>query len=281
MAGDPAPDGTTSTKDLAQVFDRAAPRYDRTGVAFFGPIGERLVRGLKLSEGQSVLDVGCGQGACTVPAARAVGPTGSVVGLDVAPAMVDGARAELAEEKLDNAWVTVGDASAPPYPPASFDAVVAGLMVFMLPEPAQAIRRYRTLLRPRGILAMSTFGVDDPAFFHVTDAVVPFVEGGMPPVPGRTGNPLRSKDGIRDLLADAGFSEVRIDDETLELEFRDTAQWWDWLWQTAGRMVLERVPEQRLGDARAAAAARMEEIRADRGRLLVRWNVWYTYAVAR
>lgn len=128
---------------------------------------------------------------------------------------------------------------------------------------------------------MSTFGVGDPAFFHVTDAVVPFVEGGMPPVPGRTGNPLRSKDGIRDLLADAGFSEVRIDDETLELEFRDTAQWWDWLWQTAGRMVLERVPEQRLGDARAAAAARMEEIRADRGRLLVRWNVWYTYAVAR
>ncbi|MFV2103456.1 class I SAM-dependent methyltransferase [Micromonospora sp. LOL_024] len=281
MAGDPAADTTMSTSELAQVFDRAAPRYDRTGVAFFGPIGERLVRGLNLSEGQSVLDVGCGQGACTVPAAHAVGPTGPVVGIDVASAMVDGARAELADEMLDNASVTVGDASDPPYPAESFDAVVAGLMIFLLPDPRGAIRRYRTLLRPDGVLGMSTFGVDDPAFFHVTDAVVPFVVGGMPPVPGRTGNPLRSKEGIRELLIDSGFADVRIDDETLELEFRDTAQWWDWLWQTAGRMVLERVPEQRLCDAQSAAASRMEEIRADRGRLLVRWNIWYTYAVVR
>ena len=55
----------------------------------------RLVAGLDLRPGEDVLDVGCGQGACTVPAARAVAPGGSVIGIDVAPAMVEGARLSL------------------------------------------------------------------------------------------------------------------------------------------------------------------------------------------
>ncbi|MET8092247.1 methyltransferase domain-containing protein [Micromonospora sp. NPDC005220] len=275
-----ATDDSVSTPDLAEVFDRAAPRYDRTGVHFFGPIGARLVDGLKLCPGEDVLDVGCGQGACTVPAARAVTPGGSVIGIDVAPAMVEGARDEIADEGLTNVDVRIGDATKPGFAPASFDAVVAGLVMFMLPDPADAAARYHRLVRPGGRFAMSTFGADDPAFFHVTDAVVPFVEGGMPPVPGRTDNPLRSKEGIHRLLRDAGFADTRIDDETLDLEFTDPRQWWDWLWQTAGRMVLERVPEERLGEARAAAEDRMRQVAADRGRLVVHWNVWYSYTTA-
>lgn len=272
-------DRSLSTPELAEVFDRAAPRYDRTGVRFFGPIGERLVAGLTLRPGEDVLDVGCGQGACTVPAAHAVGPRGSVTGIDVAEAMVDGARAEVADEGLTNVSVRTGDATAPEFRAGSFDAVVAGLVMFMLPDPAGAARRYHSLLRPGGRFAMSSFGADDPAFFHVTDAVVPFVEGGMPPVPGRTDNPLRSKDGLRGLLLDAGFTDARVDDEMLDLEFTEPGQWWDWLWQTAGRMVLERVPEERLDEARAAAEERMRQIAADRGRLVVHWNIWYSYAV--
>ncbi len=279
MPGDATTDAV-STPELAEVFDRAAPRYDRTGVRFFGPIGARLVAGLDLRPGEDVLDVGCGQGACTVPAARAVAPGGSVIGIDVAPAMVEGARAELADEGLTNAEVRVCDAATPGFAPARFDAVVAGLVMFMLPDPADAAARYRRLLRPGGRFAMTTFGADDPAFFHVTDAVVPYVDGGMPPVPGRTDNPLRSKEGIHRLLRDAGFAGTRIEDETLDLEFTDPRQWWGWLWQTAGRMVLERVPAERLGEARAAAEARMEEVAADRGRLVVHWNVWYSYATA-
>ncbi|MEE3922627.1 methyltransferase domain-containing protein [Micromonospora sp. BRA006-A] len=106
-----------------------------------------------------------------------------------------GARAELADEGLTNAEVRVGDAATPGFAPARFDAVVAGLVMFMLPDPADAAARYRRLLRLGGRFAMTTFGADDPAFFHVTDAVVPYVDGGMPAVPGRTDNPLRSKEG--------------------------------------------------------------------------------------
>jgi hypothetical protein len=45
-------------------------------------------------------------------------------------------------------------------------------------------------------------------------------------------------------------------------------------------MVLERVPDERLGEARAAAEDRMRQVGADRGRLVVHWNVWYSYAAA-
>lgn len=263
---------------LAGVFDRAARRYDRTGVDFFGRIGSRLVAGAGLDAGARVLDVGCGSGACTVPAALAVGPSGSVCGIDTSAAMLDRARERAAELELTNVTLRQADAAGPPFSAGSFDAVLAGLVVFMLPDPLVAVRAYRELLRPDGVFAMSVFGADDPAFFQVTNAVLPYLDGGMPEVPGRGDSPLRTKAGIGELLRAASFTRRRILDEHLELEFEDPDQWWQWLWQTAGRVVLERIPAQRLPAARAAAQEQMDGVRADRGRYVVRWNVWFIYA---
>src|SRR3712207_1045344 len=120
-------------KQIGKVFDRAAPRYEQTGVRFFAPLGERLVAGPGLRTGQHVLDIGCGRGACAVPAALAVGRHGSVTGLDISTEMLAGARQEAARRGLANLTFVEGDATRPPFPVRSFDAIVAGLVVFMLP----------------------------------------------------------------------------------------------------------------------------------------------------
>lgn len=274
---DPSPQDPEGGDDLGKVFDRAAPAYDRTGVKFFGPLGEQLVNGLDLLAGESVLDVGCGRGACTVPAAQAVGPAGTVTGIDASSAMMDGAQRELDARGLQNVTLLEGDALAPDFPPESFDAVVAGLVVFMLPDPVKALAAYRDRLRPGGTLGISLFGRDDPRFFEVTNAVLPFLAGGMPPVPGRSDSPFATPEGTAKVLRDCGFDAVRVRQEDLDLEFVDPQQWWDWLWQTAGRVVLERIPEDRLPAAKAAAFERMGQVRADRGAYLIHWNVWFGY----
>jgi O-methyltransferase/aklanonic acid methyltransferase len=248
-------------------------------VRFYGPLGRRLVAAAGLSPGMRVLDVGCGRGACTFPAAEAVGPSGSVTAVDAAEAMVEATRQAAREQGTSQVTVLAGDAGRPDFPEGSFDALVAGLVVFLLPDPAAALRAYHRLLRPGGRFAMSSFGAVDPRFFQVTDVLPQFLDEPLGPVPGRDDDAFASKESVAALVSGAGFEEVGVADSDLDVEFADTAQWWDWLWQTAGRMILERIPVERLPQARDAARRRMDEVRDADGRLSLRWNVWLTTAV--
>lgn len=265
-----------ASMDLDEVFDRAASQYESV---FFTRLGERLVEGAGVRAGQHVLDLGCGTGACAIPAALAAGPGGHVTGIDFSAAMLDRARQASADRGLANVDFRDGDAAAPAFPDEAFDVVLAGLVVFMLPDPVDALARYARLLRPGGILGMSTFGEDDPRFFDVTNAVLPYLEGPMPPIPGRDASPLRTVAGITGVVQGAGFTGVKVDDANIDLEFASAREWWAWLWQTAGRVVLERIPTGRLDEAQAAAEERMDDVKAKRGGYIVRWNVRFSYGV--
>ncbi|GAA2718674.1 MULTISPECIES: methyltransferase domain-containing protein [Streptomyces] len=280
-SGSPRSTAPDDVAEVAGVYERAAATYDRTGVEFFAPLGRRLVDSARPDPGHHVLDVGCGHGACTLPAAEAVGPQGRVTAIDAAPAMVRRTAELAAARGLHHVVVQSGDAMRPAFPPHSFDLVLAGLVVFLLPDPAAALGRYAHLLRPGGRLAMSSFGPVDPRFLHVTDALPAFLPDGLPDIPGRGQSPFGSKESLARLVAGAGFTGVDIQDVNLDLRFSGPGQWWDWLWQTGGRVVLEAVPPERLPDARAAAYRRMEEVRDEHGELTVRWNVWFTRATSR
>ena len=100
------------------------------------------------SYGDRVLDVGCGRGAALFPAAEAVGVTGSVAGIDLVAAMVAATAADITRRGVANASVRVGDAESPEFPDRSFDAVLAGFVLFFLPDLAAALRACARLLRP-------------------------------------------------------------------------------------------------------------------------------------
>src|SRR2546421_7994686 len=116
-----------------------------------------LVAAAGLRPGDRVLDVGSGRGANLFPAAAAVGPEGSVIGVDLAPGMVAQTAAEIERRGLTNARVRIGDAETPDFPEGGFDAVLAGLILYFLPDAPAAGRAYARLLRPCGRLALSTF----------------------------------------------------------------------------------------------------------------------------
>ncbi|WP_370518238.1 class I SAM-dependent methyltransferase [Micromonospora sp. AMSO31t] len=96
-----------------------------------------------------MLDVGCGRGAVLFPAARATRPTGQVLGTDLAPGMVELTRQDVAKADMRHVSVRLGDAQAPELPAASFDVVLAGLVVVLLPDPPGALSAYARLLRPK------------------------------------------------------------------------------------------------------------------------------------
>ena len=72
----------------ARMYDLLASSYNHI-VPFFTDFGEQLVAEARVEDGERVLDVATGQGACLIPAAAAVGPTGAVVGIDISEGMIE------------------------------------------------------------------------------------------------------------------------------------------------------------------------------------------------
>jgi ubiquinone/menaquinone biosynthesis C-methylase UbiE len=179
-----------------------APRfYDIVAEVFF--LGrrratfERLIAAAGVQRGQRVLDVACGTGYFARLLARAVSPSGVVVGIDASLEMIDYARHKSARH--GNCQFQVGTAESLDLPAEHFDVVVSTLAMHHLPDDLQvtALREMRRVLRQGGTLL-------------VADAQMP--RRGLPRlVTIITGHAhmARATPHLEELAGQAEFSDVR------------------------------------------------------------------------
>ncbi|WP_432115548.1 class I SAM-dependent methyltransferase [Streptomyces sp. S1] len=129
----------------------------------YGPVTARAFRQAGLGPGMRVLDAGCGAGDVTFIAAEAVGPGGSVTGVDAAPEALDLARARLSDRDrgpgagragtVDFRRATLPDIALD----EPVDALVGRLVLGHQDEPAAFLRRLAGLVRPGGLIAFQEF----------------------------------------------------------------------------------------------------------------------------
>ena len=260
------------------LFHRASETYDAVGVDFFAPLAGALVDRADLAAGDAVLDLGCGRGAALFAAAEAVGPDGHVLGLDLAPGMVERTARDAADHGLAHVEVRLGDADHPPA--GSWDAVIASFVLFFLPDPVATATRIREVLRPGGRFVVSTFDVADPRWKVVETAVSPFWPPTDEPSHPATKSHFSSTAAVEELLGDAGFVDVG----TVLIEhanvYRDVQQWLDWTWSAGARIIWERVPEADREAAQAAACDVVADLVESDGTLRERFTVRLHRAVA-
>jgi SAM-dependent methyltransferase len=109
-------------------------------------VAAEFVARLGVPAGARWLDVGCGTGALTATVLRSAAPS-SVLGIDPAEAYVAYAAAHVADPRAE---FRVGDAQALPVESGTFDAVVSGLVLNFVPDPAAAVAEIRRAARPGG-----------------------------------------------------------------------------------------------------------------------------------
>lgn len=137
-------------------WDLAANDYETAWQAQLACAQAELLAMAALAPGERVLDVACGTGLVSFGAARAVGPDGRVLGVDISERMVQAAvRRAQGQTHIDFARM---EAESLDIPDGYFDAALCALGLMYVPEPLQALREMRRAVRPGGRVAAAVWG---------------------------------------------------------------------------------------------------------------------------
>ena len=199
-------------------WDLAARDYEPLWHAQLAGVHADLLRLAALAPGERVLDVACGSGLVSFAAARAVGPSGRVIAIDLSGRMVDGARRRAIDEQVANIRFARMDAERLDLPDASVDVVLCALGLMYLPAPEHALREMRRVLRPGGRMVASVWGERSrcgwSALFEIVDAEV---ASEVCPLFFRLGQ----QDTLARLCGDAGFEATLLRRIEFMLDYPD------------------------------------------------------------
>lgn len=183
------------------------------------PLSERLLAMAAPRAGEKVLDIGCGGGVTSAALARAVGPSGRVLGVDVSAVILDVARQRFGT--VANLEFALGDAAGMPLAPAGFDLLLSRFGVMFFADPVAAFTHLRAALAPGGRMAFICWRALDqnPWMAECVNAAFTVLPRPDPQPPGAPG-PYAFADGARlsGILATAGFGAIRLDPLDLLLD---------------------------------------------------------------
>jgi ubiquinone/menaquinone biosynthesis C-methylase UbiE len=252
-------------------FAAAADGYDADSTEFFGQVGRWLVDAAQVPAEAWVLDVGCGKGAVSIPAAQAVGPRGHVTGIDLAAPMLGHARERARAAGLANVSFTEGDAEAPDicpgWPPESFDMVLAANVLQFLPRPLLAVLHWYALLRPDGIVGAAWTVNQETRWVPVIAAIDAHVPDGVPAFGAFMRRPpFDAIEAVEKMLTGVGYRQVTTVTRPVTVTYDSPEQWWA-TYQTQGPWALSwrHIPTGRLDRARRDAFSVLDGLREPDG----------------
>jgi ubiquinone/menaquinone biosynthesis C-methylase UbiE len=193
--------------------------YDQYFVpAMFLPWASALMRHATPKPGNRVLDVACGTGIVSREVAKAVGPDGEVVGLDVNPGMLAVARSHQPSPGAKIRWQE-GDARALLFQDGSFDLVLCQHGMQFVPDRAAAVREMRRVLTPSGravVMVLQSLS-SHPVFEVLMKSVaahlsVPLATAAIPFA-------MSDPEHLRSLFTAAGFGKTEIHEESITASF--------------------------------------------------------------
>lgn len=177
-----------------------------------------------------MLDVGCGPATITVELAERVAP-GSVVGLDASAEVIEKAKGLGRTERVENVEFVVGDAYATGFPDDSFDIVHTHQVLQHLSDPVAALREFRRVVKPEGVVAAREVDYAGTVLYPVTPGLslwaalyqqVHRSNGGEPDAGRR----------LKAWARQAGFREVESTASLWCFSSDVDREWWGGMWET-------------------------------------------------
>ncbi|SRR6266496_5014268 len=217
--------------------------------------------------GLSVLDVSTGTGEASLAIIPRIGPSGLLVGADIASAMLHAARGRLPKSVF---LPVAADGQALPFADASFDAVVCQLGLQFFPDPGRGVMEFRRVLRDDGRVAICVISTPDRAPMW---GILAEVLGRAVPAQrdiAQLSFALADSRQLEDLLTGAGFGDVHVERQSREGAFDSLDDYWAPIEAGTGSIpqVYLSLPESQRGAVRDEVTERLAKFQSD-GRLVM------------
>jgi SAM-dependent methyltransferase len=223
-----------------------------------GPHTAMLVSKVQPQPGERVLDVGTGSGVVAVAAAQAVGSTGHVLATDFVPDWGEIVAGACKQAQVENVEFRAMDAEALDVPDETFDIALSQFTLMFVPNPVDALREMRRVLRQGGRLGIAVWGPMDRVEHQAVGRRV--LATYIPPpsaaerLPGA--NELGEPGLVERLVAEAGFRDVAVDRQTLETTYDNFEDYWRHVvFPDYARTAVARMPAEQAEQMRAEMMA--------------------------
>lgn len=177
--------------------------------------GKRLAGLAEIRRGAYVLDLGMGGGTSLIPAAKKVGSTGQVLGIDISDEMIKYTSEKIKDFKITNARLIQTDAKTLVFKDNTFDCVLSGFSYIY-----STLEEIRRVLKDGGRLALSTWKI-----LEDMEWMASFLSE-YQPADTKDHYHRDTPEELRTLLGEAGFANITIITESQEFAYKDEEQWW-------------------------------------------------------
>lgn len=257
MSTDAAP-----TDQIRDGWERLAARFDEHTTPLTMAFAEQLLGRVDVGPGVRMLDVACGSGAVSIPAARR---GAEVIGVDLAPTMIDRLAARARDEELDTLQARVMDGTALAFADATFDVAVSLNGVSLFPDVDRGLAEMTRVLEPGGRALVAAFGSPDTVEFlgYFLAALQAAVPGFTPPPTDPPPPPFQLADPqtFRQRLVEAGWRDVTVEPLTWEMPFESATHFWDVVTHSnpLGAALVADLTEPQRADVRQVAEGMLRE----------------------
>jgi ubiquinone/menaquinone biosynthesis C-methylase UbiE len=232
-------EATDARRDVTR--NAMAEGVDREALRFAAFCADRLVAHLHPIAGDKILDVLTGTGAVALAASQAVGPAGRVTAIDTAEHLLARLETKISQFGIANIDVHMMDAARLDFRRDYFQHTACSLGLFWVSDPRVALREWVRVTRPGGSVNVAVFApqVFQPQLGLLQQRIAQYSDSRETSV---AWNQLGRHEALSALLQDAGLVDVTVQEEQLGYHLRDAQEWWEVVWHSALRLLVEQVP---------------------------------------
>jgi len=194
------------------------------------PVTERMLELSGITSGSRLLDIASGTGEPALSAARIIGESGTVTGIDLADEMLVIARRKSRKANFDNIKFHCADAETLDFATGSFDAVTIRWGLMFMPEPQACLAAAYKALKPNGSITLACWAAPEknPFVGVLMKTLKRFMDIPVPP-PGTPGIfAFSDPEYLRKTIASAGFKHIALEEMSINvIEVDDGRAYWE------------------------------------------------------